>query len=549
MSLGTLLQTIITVIFIYLILSLLASEIQEYIASFNQFRAKRLKESIKQLLKEDKNEYKIATKTLERVVKDLEKIINKKGEKCVLKKLHEVVKDYREQLKQKSLEQSSLTESLYGNYLIYSLNQSATLIRSYIFSFLPCKNRTNRTSEGPSYIEPKLFARALLQTINDILESKIPREANNLDPESKSTIKKLERADDIDEVIGKLNSPNLRNYIARKQLIQIAKGLKLEKDNPKLDDFQAKLEELFEEAQVRSSGVYKRNAKGLSLVLGLIIAIIANADPFYIVGNLSKNNNDFRDRVVNKLDENQEQLFLDRSEEDAFGEDERELVRNILDEVGTLPLGWNYDRELKTENRESLIEVLSKKNNGNTCFDEDGEDTQPLENTACFNQFLEDIENQPHLGTYMGRDPNAKPLIEGLNYIEDCLEPKGNIDECWQNKAKNHDFPTTYTTYRQSLENQQLSQRINNIKTRNKIDFGNIINKPANLIKKSGNQIEKQGGWWQVLFGWVISAIAISMGAPFWFDLLGKVMNVRNTKKSQKTDLIDSVKEGKTSEN
>ena len=33
------------------------------------------------------------------------------------------------------------------------------------------------------------------------------------------------------------------------------------------------------------------------------------------------------------------------------------------------------------------------------------------------------------------------------------------------------------------------------------------------------------------VFGWLISAIAISMGAPFWFDLLSKVINVRNTVK------------------
>jgi hypothetical protein len=28
-----------------------------------------------------------------------------------------------------------------------------------------------------------------------------------------------------------------------------------------------------------------------------------------------------------------------------------------------------------------------------------------------------------------------------------------------------------------------------------------------------------------------VSGIAIAMGAPFWFDLLGKVMNVRNAGK------------------
>ena len=486
MSLGTLLQTIIAVIFIYLILSLLASEIQEYIASIAEFRAKRLKESIKQLLGEERQE-------------------------------------------------SSLTNLLYDKYLIPSLNQSATSIFSYIFSILPFseRNRRNRKSKGPSYIEPKLFAQALLQIINEKIQN-VDKKNNGDNP----TIGKLKRADNIDEVINKFEGIKANSDVTNEKvnsdavnkLVQIASELKLEKDNPKLYDFQAKLEELFEETQVRSSGVYKRNAKGFSFVLGLIIAIIANADPFYIVGNLSKNNNDFRDRVVNKLDENQEQLFSNRTEEDAFGEDEKELVRNIIDEVGTLPLGWNYDREIENKNLNSLIEIFNK-NNMETCPDEDSEDNQASEKEKCFNQFLEDIENQPYLGAYIRQDQNenAKQLIKELNYIENCLESQKNIDTCLQNKQDkepNYDFPTTYTTYRQNLRNQQLSQRIDNIKTRNKIDFG--------------NQIKKQGGWLQVSFGWVISAIAISMGAPFWFDLLGKVMNVRNTKKSQKTDSIDS---------
>ncbi|MDJ0674276.1 MAG: hypothetical protein QNJ36_02555 [Calothrix sp. MO_167.B42] len=35
-----------------------------------------------------------------------------------------------------------------------------------------------------------------------------------------------------------------------------------------------------------------------------------------------------------------------------------------------------------------------------------------------------------------------------------------------------------------------------------------------------------------MFFGWVISGIAIAMGAPFWFDLLNKIVNVRNSGKS-----------------
>lgn len=39
------------------------------------------------------------------------------------------------------------------------------------------------------------------------------------------------------------------------------------------------------------------------------------------------------------------------------------------------------------------------------------------------------------------------------------------------------------------------------------------------------------GGWVIKLIGWLLTAIAISLGAPFWFDLLNKFMVVRSTVK------------------
>ncbi|MDJ0799413.1 MAG: hypothetical protein QNJ51_21780 [Calothrix sp. MO_167.B12] len=38
--------------------------------------------------------------------------------------------------------------------------------------------------------------------------------------------------------------------------------------------------------------------------------------------------------------------------------------------------------------------------------------------------------------------------------------------------------------------------------------------------------------YFNVFFGWVLSGVAIAMGAPFWFDLLNKIVNVRNAGKS-----------------
>lgn len=37
------------------------------------------------------------------------------------------------------------------------------------------------------------------------------------------------------------------------------------------------------------------------------------------------------------------------------------------------------------------------------------------------------------------------------------------------------------------------------------------------------------GGWTLKVFGWLVTALAISLGAPFWFDLLSRVVNMRET--------------------
>jgi len=37
---------------------------------------------------------------------------------------------------------------------------------------------------------------------------------------------------------------------------------------------------------------------------------------------------------------------------------------------------------------------------------------------------------------------------------------------------------------------------------------------------------------WSALLGWLLTVLALSMGAPFWFDVLNKFMNVRFAGKS-----------------
>src|SRR4028119_2145526 len=55
-----------------------------------------------------------------------------------------------------------------------------------------------------------------------------------------------------------------------------------------LERFQKEIEMWFDQSMERASGVYKRNAKGIAILLGTVIAVVANADTINIINRLSK---------------------------------------------------------------------------------------------------------------------------------------------------------------------------------------------------------------------------------------------------------------------
>lgn len=46
---------------------------------------------------------------------------------------------------------------------------------------------------------------------------------------------------------------------------------------------------------------------------------------------------------------------------------------------------------------------------------------------------------------------------------------------------------------------------------------------------KSGWQLQPDQSGWSAVGGWILTIAALSFGAPFWFDLLLKLVNIRNT--------------------
>jgi hypothetical protein len=52
--------------------------------------------------------------------------------------------------------------------------------------------------------------------------------------------------------------------------------------------------------------------------------------------------------------------------------------------------------------------------------------------------------------------------------------------------------------------------------------------------------------WYMMGAGWLITAFAATLGAPFWFDILSKLMAVRSTIKSKKETAVDAAAEPAT---
>jgi hypothetical protein len=345
MNFPAILDVAIGLFFIYLILSLLTSGIQELIATVLEWRAQQLKEAI-QILLGDNEANDSSAKQAQRIANDL-----------------------------------------WNHPLIRSLNQRKKR------KFLP-------RSVGPSYISSKMFAATLLE----ILQSEYNFNASGTIDD---IVKSIKENKTLDEAIQKrILSIAL---IAQRKASASEKGIKsLEKE----------IRIWFDQSMERASGVYNRNVKGVTLLIGLGVTLALNADTFYILERLNK---------------------------DA-------ALRSSINQVASNVISNNQkqiDDCLREANKlENPKEKLTQQN-------------------QCFKNINTGLDN---ITMPLGWDTSNLPA---------------SINEQWA-KQVNPRYPAKPT-------------------------IGDWVLGGIKLI-----------------FGWLLSAGAIAMGAPFWFDLLGKFINVRN---------------------
>ncbi len=211
-----------------------------------------------------------------------------------------------------------------------------------------------------------------------------------------------------------------------------------------VDDFRTEVGIWFDRSMGRTSGVYKRNAKGVALIIGLLIAMFTNSDTFHIFGRVAS-------------DDSLRKVITDRASQIAPKTDP------------TTSTGTNVIRRDLTDLKDQTQEVLA-------------DIPLPITwNPRNLSQQL-DCPYAPKTDNLKSGDEKIYSLLtrDQWNDLYQACVGKDNTD----------DIPVPF----------QVAQMIT----------------------------AKPMGFLRMLSGWWISGVAIAMGAPFWFDLLGKIVNVRN---------------------
>ncbi|MEH1941889.1 MAG: hypothetical protein V7L01_16950 [Nostoc sp.] len=383
MNLPVVVDITLGLVFIYLILSVLASEIQELIATCLQWRAKHLKNSIELLLaggsETEESDITKARILVEKIYNDpLINTLNQQGKEIVERQFRKITK---------SVDKKGLGEKQSGPSYLPSETFAITLLD------------TLRIPQLINYVKHPSdeFKTNLHMILESYKQLKAGVNDETKDNESYKMIKKM--YGEIDEDLIKFVNEDLKdlpdnvpdNLIKSLAVIAQRSRVKIGDLTEEMIQFKNDVEIWFDRSMDRASGVYKRNAKGVAILIGISIAILTNTDTFHLVKRLSQDS----------------------------------VIRSTISQSA--------------------------------------------------------IKGSDYI-----KDPEARKEIEKL--LENASIPIG-----WQN----------------------INQQFELSDTRDS-------NSPNVLLIRSW-----QG--FKLICGWIVSGLAIAMGAPFWFDILNKVINVRNT--------------------
>ncbi len=532
MNLPFVLDVAIGLIFTFLILSLLASEIQELISTLLQWRAKHLKKAIEDLLAGG-SEGILDPKSEEvgRVIS----LVNKLYEHPLINTLNHESKGLRTRALQSKSQSKSTNVTSRSNSKTGNGGENVTTNNNEELSISKedLKNIFDNRNSAPSYIPSETFASGLLKTLRfrDFAQKPEIYQLMNLENLKKDIFKKIQS----------LLSKGSASLSTKEQ----------EKLNSSFEEFKKKIDEVIRD--------FREEEKDLSESINSIEEELQNFISRITPGsyfarrleNFKRNifpseaakekiKEDFQPNLttiiniykeIKNIDKNSETYKkIKESYEEIVGEiDKMHLILpdSLIESLSVLA----RRTQIKAKNTEEQILQFQKEIE--TWFDRSMERSMGVykRNTRkmllAIGLILSGAVNADtiNIASRLSEDTALRNIItqNAPEIFKQCAA-KPTREDCVNDKArealKDASLPVGWTE-------SNLKQQLGLTKQQNNWNWNKI------------DLIQKVKRLFQMLLGWCLSTLAISMGASFWFDLLGKVINVRNTGAKPVSDTRD----------
>jgi hypothetical protein len=468
---NTALDVFIGLVFVFLLYSLMATILQEIIATRFDFRAKVLEKAILRMLEDGKTAQSIPY--LDRI-NGLLHIFN-------LKSL---------------LKGKKVAPWFYAHPLIKYLAE-------------------DNWYSKPSYITPANFSKVMMDLLKGFDQPASQSLQSIHDSIMAGVIHQLpiNRTDTANPAVKRLNesSPEINGGTVEinKSTALFLKSLWLD-SGADLVVFQAKLEQWFNDTMERATGWYKKYTRVVLFVVGLFVAIAFNVDSLAIRRILTTNRT-AREQMVQMAIESKDRLNPDtllNGNNNRLDSTYNLVAADAVKANDVLGLGrpWidtanMWKDSMASKEFTKRMTALEKENS--IIQDSIGALHETLNTSAILLRELADR-----------KDASSPVIADSIRNLRRFIQEDSNNLKALLSDPR----ATAY-------------QRVQYLKQR-----GEYIQ--ARRANKWFLYSPNQAGGWETFFGWIITALAITLGAPFWFDLLSKLISLRGT--GTKIDTEDS---------
>lgn len=475
------LDVFIGLVFIFLLYSLLASIIQEMIATRLAFRAKVLEKAIIRMLEDTQ------TNNIRPYGDRIDGFLHLVGLKNLLKKgsvapwfyAHPLIKYLGEDnyySKPAYLDATNFSKVLIDLLKDFNLpeSQSVQSIHNSIMAGIIHKLPINIINVTSDKLNPAI----------KILRNNVSADVSNQNPNLQ-----------IPAVLGsEIVTLNTNTALFIKSLWQDS--------GADLNTFRSKLEDWFNDTMDRATGWYKKYTRIVLLIIGLIIAYVFNVDSIAIHKILSINQ-PARDQLVQMAIASKDKLNPDNFKSDndsVLNATYKMVAKDANDANSILGLGNPWKDSCKI--CDVKLGCDEKKTAGKTKLDS-------LIKVKSFVLALRLQSDSINKERWF-----IDSLIKVNHFADTSHQLKMHLDllnkQAYNNDSLNKLYPT---------------------KGFNEIDSLSILLARCPLIENANffQYSPNQTGGMATVLGWIITALAITLGAPFWFDLLNKLVSLRGT--------------------